>query len=231
MPPVEQRLRREGYDLTNFDWYAGSGSTGESGNDGGSDLVEVAERMSGCEIYWSRANRADEDSDGGRTNLQIAAQDTASGNGGTSARTKAIFDTRDRGESRQAFLGIMGEGDGGTWITSQTVEGLEILVMDDIRLWYDRLWVNDRGFDRKGDFVYGNQRGVPYKMCRVEVPGPLEWTLGREWRTEQLYSEKMFAIGVTPGQRFGPTRVSYARLAPSVKLMGNPNSESRTPLK
>lgn len=72
-------------------------------------------------------------------------------------------------------------------------------MQDDIKLWHDWLWVNDRSFDRKGDFVYGNQRGVPYKMGRVSVPGPLEWTLGGEWRTEQLYAEKMSAIGVTPG--------------------------------
>lgn len=102
------------------------------------------------------------------------------------------------------FLGLMGEDDSGTWIKSQNVGGLEILVKDDLKVWPDHLWVNDRGFDGEGNFVYGNQRGVPYKMRRVAAAGPLEWTLGAEFRTKELYAEKMSAIGVTPGQRFGP---------------------------
>ncbi|CAN0196913.1 unnamed protein product [Ectocarpus fasciculatus] len=103
-----------------------------------------------------------------------------------------------------SFVGLMGEDDSGTWIESQNVDGLEILVKDDLRLWPDRLWVNDRGFDREGNFVYGNQRDVPYKMRRVAAGGPLEWTLGARHRTKEAYAEKMSAIGVTPGQRLGP---------------------------
>lgn len=98
----------------------------------------------------------------------------------------------------------MGEDDRGTWIESQNVAGLRILVKDDLRVWPDQLWVNDRGYDREGSFVYGNQRGVPYKMRRVVPGGPLAWTLGERHRTEEAYAEKMSAIGVTPGQRFGP---------------------------
>ncbi|CAN0230912.1 unnamed protein product [Ectocarpus sp. 8 AP-2014] len=104
----------------------------------------------------------------------------------------------------KSFVGLMGEDDSGTWVESQNVDGLEILVKDDLRLWPDRLWVNDRGFDRQGNFVYGNQRDVPYKMRRVTAGGPLEWTLGTRHRTEKTYAEKMSAIGVTPGQRLGP---------------------------
>lgn len=46
--------------------------------------------------------------------------------------------------------------------------GREIIVRDDVQLWADALWVNDRGHDAEtGDYVYGNVHGIPYKMSRV----------------------------------------------------------------
>lgn len=111
----------------------------------------------------------------------------------------------------------MGEDDSGTWVQSQNVNGLEILVKDDLRLWADQLWVNDRGFDREGRFVYGNQRNVPYKMRRVVAGGPLEWTLGERYRTKETYAKRMEAIGVTPGQRLGPPARPAGATAPTGK--------------
>ena len=46
--------------------------------------------------------------------------------------------------------------------------GREIVVRDDVSLWPDALWVNDRGHDKEtGEYVYGNINDVPYKMQRV----------------------------------------------------------------
>eukprot|EP00611_Tribonema_gayanum_P015195 TRINITY_DN27013_c0_g1_i1.p1 TRINITY_DN27013_c0_g1~~TRINITY_DN27013_c0_g1_i1.p1 ORF type:complete len:343 (-),score=75.77 TRINITY_DN27013_c0_g1_i1:91-1119(-) len=132
----------------------------------------VAECMEGCEIYWSR------------------------GGGGGAA---AAVDASASGAAVPAFLGLMGVDDDGTWIRSQNVDGLEILIKDDLKLFADELWVNDRGFARDGSFVYGNQRDVPYKMRRVTRGGALEWTLGSAHRTEQEYAERMLKIGVVPG--------------------------------
>lgn len=53
-------------------------------------------------------------------------------------------------------------------IESERNPGARIVVRDDVALWPDALWVNDRGHDAEtGDYVYGNIHGVPYKMSRV----------------------------------------------------------------
>ncbi|CAM9789813.1 unnamed protein product [Chrysoparadoxa australica] len=77
-----------------------------------------------------------------------------------------------------AFRGLMGMDDKGTWVSSQMVEGLKILVKDELLLEPEALSVHDRGYDKDGNFVYGNQRGVPYKMLRVTADSDLLWTLG-----------------------------------------------------
>ena len=46
--------------------------------------------------------------------------------------------------------------------------GSRIVVRDDVALWPDALWVNDRGHDAAtGEYVYGNIHEVPYKLARV----------------------------------------------------------------
>ena len=215
-PAVESRLRAQGYDLTSFDWgndappqqqqqrqlrqeKEGARSIGgASRTECGEHEDGVVERIIGCEVYWSRGGRATtigskSDADGGVTGGL---------DGGNPAAASGAAPTEEG--MGAPFLGLMGEDDSGTWIKSQNVDGLEILVKDDLKVWPDRLWVNDRGFDRGGGFVYGNQRGVPYKMRRVVAAGSLGWTLGAEFRTKEMYAQKMAAIGVTPGQRFGP---------------------------
>jgi len=54
--------------------------------------------------------------------------------------------------------------------------GAQIVVRDDVALWRDALWVNDRGSDTEGNYLYGNVRDVPYKMDRVAHD---HWTTGR----------------------------------------------------
>ncbi|KAL3806621.1 hypothetical protein ACHAXA_003012 [Cyclostephanos tholiformis] len=109
------------------------------------------------------------------------------------------------------------------------IPGKRILIKDELSIWKDEFWINDRGYDPdyklaemindKAEiamddsvmpFVYGNRRGVPYKLKRVsnfvddavdkELPRPtigvdlglqlkrvvantdLVWTLGERYR-------------------------------------------------
>lgn len=243
LPPVEARLRTRGYELEAFDWCAenepplSQQQQPKQGDDTSRDrplppsgserdaASAVAERISGCDIYWSRragdghAGEAEDESGGiSLTGKGGAAEGSGSateeprsdGAAATTANSKAAAPAAATTSpptptpDGTSFVGLMGQDDAGTWVQSQNVDGLEILVKDDLRLWADQLWVNDRGFDREGNFVYGNQRNVPYKMQRVVGGGPLEWTLGERYRTKETYAEKMAAIGVMPGQRLGP---------------------------
>lgn len=210
-PSVERRLRAEAYDLTSFDWChcpeQKNNKAGGQLTDANNGVNDVAERMVGCEIYWSRGvGTVGGDGDGQHSSVD-SHEGIEGGDVGTEGYASGEQQTQGSAAAASTetfFVGLMGEDDSGTWISSQNVDGLDILVKDDIRVWRDGLWVNDRGFDREGNFVYGNQRGVPYKMRRVVAAGSLEWTLGEGRRTAHTYAEKMAAIGVTPGQRFGP---------------------------
>ena len=52
--------------------------------------------------------------------------------------------------------------------------GRPISVRDEVALWGDQLWVNDRGCDAEtGAYIYGNIHSVPYKLARVEAT---HWT-------------------------------------------------------
>eukprot|EP00594_Rhizosolenia_setigera_P003164 CAMPEP_0178955862 /NCGR_PEP_ID=MMETSP0789-20121207/9865_1 /TAXON_ID=3005 /ORGANISM="Rhizosolenia setigera, Strain CCMP 1694" /LENGTH=113 /DNA_ID=CAMNT_0020637589 /DNA_START=1140 /DNA_END=1481 /DNA_ORIENTATION=+ len=56
----------------------------------------------------------------------------------------------------------------GAILDSMMNPGKKIRIKDELSLWENELWINDRGFSLdSGDFVYGNQRGIPYKMHRV----------------------------------------------------------------
>ncbi len=94
---------------------------------------------------------------------------------------------------------------GGVLLDSQMIPGLELRIQDELSLWEDELWVNDRGHNAEtGAMVYGNYLGVPYKMkrvaslqakdngfCREIVDPSLGWTLGSQYRTEEEYELKM----------------------------------------
>eukprot|EP00985_Skeletonema_marinoi_P003415 scaffold1467_cov135-Skeletonema_marinoi.AAC.2 len=119
------------------------------------------------------------------------------------------------------------------------IPGKRILIKDELSLWEDEFWINDRGYDPDAvvddndgggnvenedgvgnmPFVYGNRRGVPYKLERVScistentnegsddmspVPLLLErtiykqelaWTLGEDFREQTEYEEKLLAV-------------------------------------
>ena len=74
-------------------------------------------------------------------------------------------------------------------VDSTMIPGQKILIRDELSLWQDEFWIHDRGYDPDtGDYIYGNQRGVPYQLKRVtriesdgtrNVVNPeLCWTLG-----------------------------------------------------
>ena len=118
--------------------------------------------------------------------------------------------------------------------STSLIPGKRILIKDELSLWKDEFWINDRGYDPDGildnqtgnafdgvdmPFVYGNRRGVPYKLQRVsnfvddagnqQAAGPIfdidlglqmkrviassdfEWTLGENYRTPDVLREKM----------------------------------------
>jgi hypothetical protein len=109
---------------------------------------------------------------------------------------------------------------GGVLLESQMMPGTFIRIQDELSLWQDELWINDRGFDADTKkMVYGNWKGVPYQMIRVTnigqqndatnnpgqyrrtiVSSDLSWTLGEKWRTAQKYDMKIAAIGGTTSQ-------------------------------
>lgn len=98
-------------------------------------------------------------------------------------------------------------------LDSQMMPGQKILIKDQLSLWKDELWIHDRGFDPvSGDFIYGNQRGIPYRMERVAnmvvvddsaaascgrlVSDPkLAWTMGNDYRLPEEYEQNMKRIG------------------------------------
>ena len=114
------------------------------------------------------------------------------------------------------------------------IPGKRILIKDELSLWENEFWINDRGYDpdavddnseaginESGDavgnmpFVYGNRRGIPYKLERVSrisakntnegsddvillertvSKQELAWTLGEDFREQTEYEEKLRAV-------------------------------------
>ena len=63
------------------------------------------------------------------------------------------------------FVGLMKHGS--CVVTSQRDAGVRLRIEDDLRLGEMWLDVNDRGYDcETGRLVYGNHRGVPYRLLR-----------------------------------------------------------------
>jgi hypothetical protein len=102
---------------------------------------------------------------------------------------------------------------GGVLLESQMKPGSYIRIQDELSLWENELWVNDRGHDAESKaMVYGNWNGVPYQMSRVAnlssssqdgdgaltrdiIDADLQWTLGGKWRSQEEYETKMADVG------------------------------------
>jgi CpeT/CpcT family (DUF1001) len=112
------------------------------------DDGDVYDWLQGCEVFWERYEPPMGTEDAGCRQLGIA--------------------------DGPRFVGYMKGG--GCELYSREIDG-RIRVMDDLLLTSRDLWVADRGFDESGQFVYGNRRGIPYQMKRVDLNGPAAWTL------------------------------------------------------
>jgi hypothetical protein len=131
-------------------------------------------------------------------------------------------DSNDLGGSLHAVM-VHGEA----LVNSTIVPGMMIRILDQLSLYPEAFYINDRGFDPKsGSFIYGNQKGVPYRLERVTnflplannnvdkklslerhvINRDLAWTLGPEWRTEDEYDKKLNVIG---GPSAGINKKSY----------------------
>mmetsp|Transcript_3483 Transcript_3483/g.7910 ORF Transcript_3483/g.7910 Transcript_3483/m.7910 type:complete len:366 (+) Transcript_3483:68-1165(+) len=97
-------------------------------------------------------------------------------------------------------------------VDSTIIPGVKIRILDQLSLYEDTFYINDRGLDpESGAFIYGNQRGVPYRLDRVTrlvqngeedgqwerqiVDEDLAWTMGESWRSSDDYDAKIEAMG------------------------------------
>ena len=200
-PEVEGMLR--GLSGRPLEWvpallrYLQSASSSSSSDVGTDSTSQPFLELHGCDVEW----RPDPDPDR-----------HAYAYGSAQASSSRVL------QPDEAHHAVMVNGE--ATIPSLMNPGSMIRVVDELSLWEDDFWINDRGFDPDtGDFVYGNQRGVPYKMRRVSSliqcrnedgdgesgPQPhlqrridneaLAWTLGDEYRTSEEYTVAMEAIG------------------------------------
>lgn len=73
----------------------------------------------------------------------------------------------DSSESIHAYM-IYDIQSQGVTVESQTTPGLKLRIQDELSLWENHLWINDRGYElHSNKLVYGNWKGIPYKMERV----------------------------------------------------------------
>eukprot|EP00980_Cylindrotheca_fusiformis_P013916 scaffold3618_cov129-Cylindrotheca_fusiformis.AAC.16 len=93
-------------------------------------------------------------------------------------------------------------------VDSTIIPGMKIRILDQLSLYRDTFYINDRGLDPEtGDYIYGNQAGVPYRLERVSrmissngkerevVREDLKWTMGPKWRSQDEYEMKIKGIG------------------------------------
>jgi hypothetical protein len=101
-------------------------------------------------------------------------------------------------------------------VDSTLIPGIKIRILDQLSLYEDIFYINDRGLDPEtGAFIYGNQNGVPYRLERVArlangkrdmFNENLKWTLGSAWRDEEDYQAKIEAVGGPSVQMRAPAK-------------------------
>jgi hypothetical protein len=98
-------------------------------------------------------------------------------------------------------------------LPSANYPGSSMIIKDELSLWENQLWINDRGYNVDTlEQMYGNTHDIPYKVARVtniiqpnsssqkfqRIPYSnnhhLMWTCGESYRTEKLYKQKMDAL-------------------------------------
>jgi len=172
--------------------------------------------LPGCDILWSRQPDIERHSYLTEDELEISSH--------------GIGDNKSHDEDvdQRSYHACM-INPNGTIVDSQSLlPGIKLRIQDELSLIIGNtdghafknstvLYINDRGYNSvTNDFVYGNQRGVPYKMnkvsmfvsrasvCEEEAPyqrqilnETLSWTLGEKYRTSEEYIHLMEQIGGT----------------------------------
>lgn len=59
--------------------------------------------------------------------------------------------------------------EGSCTVCSQNDPTVELTIKDELFLWEDALWINDRVYTKTGQLVIGNTEGIPYKMVKSVV--------------------------------------------------------------
>lgn len=53
-------------------------------------------------------------------------------------------------------------------LCSLTNPDLELVIKDELKLWKNELWINDRVYTTTGKQIIGNKDGIPYKMKKLK---------------------------------------------------------------
>ncbi len=69
-----------------------------------------------------------------------------------------------RGTEDDHFTGVVPKG---ACQVKSTRSGRTLIIMDDLRLDAEQIWIQDRAVDPDGEWVYGHKGGVPHKLHRV----------------------------------------------------------------
>lgn len=180
-PEVEKLLRT--ISSCPEDWWSSLKDYTQSDLDRESLIQNICETLPGCEVIWQ--NTSDRSKHGYLFDSDFD-----------------VYEENNCGAVAHAYM-----KHAPVEVDSQMVPGLRMKIMDELSLWHDQLFINDRGFDLNGNFVYGNQRGVPYKMDRVAsfasntrkvLNESLAWTLGPSFRRDDKeYETKINEIGGT----------------------------------
>ena len=105
---------------------------------------------------------------------------------------------------QSGFHAVMTYGE--ALVQSQRDPDVLILVRDQLTLLDNEFWIHDRGYNPNTmEFIYGNQKLIPYHLKRVTQILPntttrqvsndtLQWTLGPAYRTEQEYQQKLSVV-------------------------------------
>ena len=182
-------------------------------SDGIQDLVSP---LVGCDVLWNPQWDPKK-----HTYLNVDEYDDDDDNIISSSLLAEATKQNDHDEGLHA---TMEAGSKGAIVDSiSLIPGKRILIKDELSLWENEFWINDRGYDPdatiEGDddddmpFVYGNRRGIPYKLERVSCISctkdtnketlllertvhnqELAWTMGEDYREQAVYEEKLHAV-------------------------------------
>lgn len=232
-PEIEQQLRQ--YSDQPCTWWRETYAVWLNSTDVGEDewntfqsvgIQQLVSPLVGCDILWDPQWDPEK-----HAYLNVDEYD----NHVPSSASTAIHNSDDDG-----YHATMEAGSKGAIVDSiSLIPGKRILIKDELSLWENEFWINDRGYDpdavdddneagnnESGDvvgnmpFVYGNRRGIPYKLERVSCISTknanegkedimssnqlllkravskqeLAWTLGEDFREQTEYDEKLRAV-------------------------------------